>query len=291
MQISLSNNSYNRHRLILYSSLRSFHRSPNLLSLSNDLAPTHRRNYKISIHTRDFAKFPLSSNVTRLIRKFRHVLRFTCKHVSILLGFTRLYVSLFAVIDEFSPCSRFSGSSIAFLSDLLALNSHVGTRIPNRTAHRWLQRAAFHEFARQLTSRHLFDTRAIKLVPLFSDPRYVDRVNDKSICAPYDRRSTPELSPRKRTEILNPVHWLLPVSSIALIDTYEKLRFEQDIQEHYRRPRNWLRRLWNKVFNGEIWFACRVSFKERVSSLAMDNFTKTAFTARSVRSENDHFRF
>lgn len=95
----------------------------------------------------------------------------------------------------------------------------------------------------------------------------------------------------KRTEILKPVHWLLPVSSIALIDTYEKLRFEQDIQEHYRRPRNWLRRLWNKVFNGEIWFACRVSFKERVSSLVMDNFTKTAFTARSVRSENDHFRF
>lgn len=159
--VAYSSNPYNRHRSILYSSLRSFHRSSNFLSLSNNLAPIHRRNFKISIHTRDFAKFPLSSNVTRLIRKFRHALRFTCKHVSILLGFTRLYVLLFAVIDAFSPCSQFSGSSIAFLSDLLALNSHVGTRLPNRTAHRRPQRAAFHEFARQLTSRHLFDTRAI----------------------------------------------------------------------------------------------------------------------------------
>lgn len=119
----------------------------------------------------------------------------------------------------------------------------------------------------------------------------MDPVNDKSTCAPYDRRSTPELSPRKRTEIFNPIHWLLPVSSIALIDTYEKLRFEQDIQEHYRRPWNWLRRLWNKVFNGEIWLACRVSFKERASSLEIENFTKTALTTRSVRSENDQFAF
>lgn len=81
------------------------------------------------------------------------------------------------------------------------------------------------------------------------------------------------------------------MSSIALIDTYEKLRFEQDIQEHYRRPWDWLRRLWNKVFNGEIWFACRASFKERASSLEIENFTNTAFTARSVRSENDQFAF
>lgn len=119
----------------------------------------------------------------------------------------------------------------------------------------------------------------------------MDPVNDKSTCAPYDRPSTPELSPRKRTEIFNPIHWLLPVSSIALIDTYEKLRFEQDIQEHYRRPWNSLRRLWNKVFNGEIWLACRVSFKERASSLEIENFTKAALTARSVRSKNDQFAF
>ena len=73
---------------------------------------------------------------------------------------------------------------IAFLSDLPASNSHVGTDRHRKPDSRNRARATFYKFA-QLTP----SVRCILL--FFSNRRYmyVDRVNDKSTCAPRDRRT------------------------------------------------------------------------------------------------------
>lgn len=87
-----------------------------------------------------------------------------------------LYLLLFDIIDAFSPNSQFSGSSIAFLSDLLHTSSHVGTQ--NRTANRCIQRVHVTiELFTQLTL-YLSAPHSVFL----SNSRYMDQVNDKNIC-------------------------------------------------------------------------------------------------------------
>lgn len=116
-------------------------------------------------------------------------LRFIFKNTYQFLDITScLYLLLFDIIDAFSPSPQFSGSSIAFLSDLLHTSSHVGTQ--NRTANRCIQRVH--------VTIELFTQLTLYLSVFLSNSRYMDQVNDKSICYLDATFSSLELSPQTR---------------------------------------------------------------------------------------------
>lgn len=90
-------------------------------------------------HTTTYATISICTKKNQYSHNFDSQLRFIFKNTYQFFDIKScLYLLLFDIIDAFSPSSQFSGSSIAFLSDLLHKSSHVGTQ--NRTANRCIQR-------------------------------------------------------------------------------------------------------------------------------------------------------